>query len=339
MQPIQSVSWSPDGEALRILDQRELPAREVVRDLVGVDEIADAIRTLAIRGAPAIGVGAAIGLAAAIARASHGDGGTARRLLPGFAAQLAGTRPTAVNLSWAMNRMLACAHSTGDDRLLDALRAEATAIADEDAVMCRRIGEHGVSLLSDGMRVLTHCNAGALATSGIGTALAPVYVALERGMHVHVYASETRPLRQGARLTAWELARAGVQVTIIPDSAAAALMSAGEVELVIVGADRIARNGDTANKIGTYAHAISAQRHGIPFHVAAPWSTIDAGTPDGRGIVVEHRAADELGEVPAGAAVWNPAFDVTPVSLVTSFITDRGIHEARGAAGPELFTS
>jgi methylthioribose-1-phosphate isomerase len=238
-----------------------------------------------------------------------------------------------VNLSWAIGRLRRLARETpgGSRSVLDALRREATQILDEDREMCRRIGEQGLALLPDDARVLTHCNAGALATGGIGTALAPVYVAAERGRRVAVFADETRPLLQGSRLTAWELSQAGIDVTVLADSMAASLMRAGEVDLVIVGADRIAANGDVANKIGTYPLALAAHHHGVPFYVAAPWSTFDPATESGHQIVIEHRAADELERgfaspiTPRGIAVYNPAFDVTPAALVTAFITDRGV--------------
>jgi len=215
--------------------------------------------------------------------------------------------------------------------VLGAMRGEATRILDEDREMCRRIGEHGVTLLGEGARVLTHCNAGALATGGIGTALAPVYVAAERGRRVAVFADETRPLMQGSRLTAWELTQAGIDVTVLADNMAASLMREGRVDLVIVGADRIAANGDVANKIGTYPLALAARHHGVPFYVAAPWSTMDPATATGDDIVIEHRAADELARgfassvSPRDVAVYNPAFDVTPAALVTAFVTDRGV--------------
>ena len=209
-----------------------------------------------------------------------------------------------------------------------------TAKLEEDRAMCRRIGEHGLPLIPDGARILTHCNAGALATAGIGTALAPVYLAAERGARVEVYADETRPLLQGSRLTAWELSRAGIPVRVIVDSAAGSMMAAGKVDLVIVGADRIAANGDAANKIGSYALAVLAQRHGIPFYVAAPASTLDPSLESGSGIVIEQRPRGEIAEgfgratVPAGVAVENPAFDVIPAELITAIITDKGVHRA-----------
>jgi methylthioribose-1-phosphate isomerase len=322
--PVPAVGWSPDQRALRILDQRRLPDAEVVRDLVALDDTIDAIVTLAIRGAPAIGVGAAIGLAVALDRDSGGDGAAARALLPGYAERLIAARPTAVNLAWAVQRLVAHATKQADGALLPALAREAEAIRTEDEAMCAAIGAHGLAVVPDGARVLTHCNAGALATAGIGTALAPVYAAAAAGRSVQVYADETRPLRQGARLTAWELSRAGIPVRVLPDGAAASLLASGAVDLVIVGADRIAANGDVANKVGTYGVALAARAHQVPFYVAAPWSTIDPATPTGAAIVIEHRAAAELGTLPAGAGVWNPAFDITPRALVTGYLTDRG---------------
>jgi methylthioribose-1-phosphate isomerase len=257
-----------------------------------------------------------------------------RARLAVHAAAVRATRPTAVNLPWAVDRMLRVARRHGGlapGALLERLRAEATAILDEDRAMCRRIGEAGLELVPDGARVLTHCNAGALATAGIGTALAPVYLAAEQGRRVQVWADETRPLLQGSRLTAWELGRAGIPVTVIADNMAASIMRAGRVDLCIVGADRIAANGDVANKIGTYGVALAAARHGIPFYVAAPSSTLDPATPTGEGIVIEQRDPREVAEgfgprtAPMGAAVFNPAFDVTPAELVTAIITDRGV--------------
>ena len=324
MLPLFVVGWSPDQRALRILDQRRLPAAEVTRDLVTLDDVIDAIRTLAVRGAPAIGVAAAIGLVVALDHDSKGRGERARELLARYAERLIASRPTAVNLSWAVRRLMAVASAVGDDALLVALRADAEAIRVEDVAMCEAIGRFGLDLVPDGARLLTHCNAGALATAGIGTALAPVHRAHRDGRRVHVYADETRPLRQGARLTAWELQRAGIPVTVLPDGAAASLLRSGAVDLVLVGADRITANGHVANKVGTYGVALAARAHGIPFYVAAPWSTIDVATPTGVDIEIEHRHADELGELPIGARVWNPAFDVTPRELVSGYLTDRG---------------
>jgi methylthioribose-1-phosphate isomerase len=246
---------------------------------------------------------------------------------------LAATRPTAVNLAWALARMARAAAATAGsaEELWDRLRAEAEAIRAEDREMCRRIGDHGLALVPDGAEVLTHCNAGALATGGIGTALAPIYAAHAAGRRVHVLVDETRPVLQGARLTAWELVEAGVPCTVIADGAAAALMAAGRVHLVLVGADRIARNGDVANKIGTYGLAVAARHHALPFYVAAPTSTIDASLASGAGIPIEERSPAELTTLagralaPARAAAFNPAFDLTPAPLNTAFVTDRGI--------------
>ncbi len=297
----------------------------------------DAIRTLAVRGAPAIGVAAALGLVATLHPHADEDAHLFRARLQAHAGFIGGTRPTAVNLSWAMRRMLAVASdrpTLGTPALLQALRNEATAILDEDVAMCRAIGTHGATLIPDGARVLTHCNAGALATAGIGTALAPVYVAHAAGRRVQVFADETRPLLQGSRLTAWELERAGVPVTVLTDAMAASLMRAREIDMVFVGADRVAANGDVANKIGTYNVAVIAKHHGIPFYVCAPWSTIDRATASGTEIEIEQRHADEVRVLrdvaiaPAAVAVRNPAFDVTPHELVTAVITDRGIHRA-----------
>jgi methylthioribose-1-phosphate isomerase len=322
MDVIEPVRWSNDGAGVRILDQRELPAREVYRDLRTVDEVYDAIATLAVRGAPAIGIAAAMGMTLAP------PGRVAES-----AARLASARPTAVNLEWALDRMQRAALRGGAD-VSAALRAEATRILDEDREMCRRIGEHGATLIPNGARVLTHCNAGALATGGMGTALAAIYIAVEQGRSVRVYADETRPLLQGSRLTAWELRRAGIPVTVLVDGAAASLMQAGEIDLCIVGADRIARNGDVANKIGTYPLAIAAKHHGVPFYVAAPASTFDPRLDHGTGMLIEQRGADEVRcgfgtlTAPLDADVYNPAFDVTPAELITAIVSDQGIHRA-----------
>lgn len=325
--PVRAVGWSPAG-TLRILDQRLLPERVVERDLASVDEVADAIRTLAVRGAPAIGVAAAIGLAGALREPTL-------TAIESAAQTLRAVRPTAVNLGWALDCLVAVARRStarGEDRatLSAALRAEAERLRAEDEAMCRSIGEHGQEWMRSGVRVLTHCNAGALATCGIGTALAPLYVAHRRGVALQVYACETRPLLQGARLTAWELDRAGIAVTVLTDSMAGDLMARGGVDVVIVGADRIAANGDVANKIGTYGLAVLAKHHGIPFVVAAPSSTVDLATPNGAVIEIEQRGADEVRRVgdrtlvAAGIAVHNPAFDLTPHTLITAIITDRG---------------
>jgi len=319
---------------VRIIDQRRLPGVFVERDLATLDEICDAIRTLAVRGAPAIGVAGAMGMVVALARFVDEPVARFRERVRSVAASIRATRPTAVNLPWAVERMLRVAEAGADSprAVVDALRAEATRIRDEDRAMCKRIGTHGLPLLPDGARVLTHCNAGALATAGIGTALAPIYLAARSGRRVEVFVDETRPLLQGSRLTSWELTRAGIPVTVIADNMAASLMRAGRIDLCIVGADRIARNGDVANKVGTYGVAVAAHHHGIPLYVAAPWSTFDPATPDGGAIEIEQRDADEIrcgfGPLTAApeAAVHNPAFDVTPSALITAIISDRGVH-------------
>ena len=319
---------------MRIIDQRRLPAAFVERDLTTLDETCDAIRTLAVRGAPAIGVAGAMGMVVALSRFVDEPLARFRERVRSVAASIRATRPTAVNLPWAVERMLRVAEAGADSprAVVDALRAEATSIRDEDRAMCERIGTHGLPLLPDGARVLTHCNAGALATAGIGTALAPIYLAARSGRRVEVFVDETRPLLQGSRLTSWELTRAGIPVTVIADNMAASLMRAGRIDLCIVGADRIARNGDVANKVGTYGVAVAAHHHGIPLYVAAPWSTFDPATPDGGAIEIEQRDADEIrcgfGPLTAApeAAVHNPAFDVTPSALITAIISDRGVH-------------
>jgi methylthioribose-1-phosphate isomerase len=343
--PFATVSWSADGRALRLLDQRRLPGVELYLETRDVRETVDAIRTLAVRGAPAIGVAAAIGLVVALEHAIEAHTGLndlsgvdftaplpiARSALERLSQQLDASRPTAVNLRWALQRMLRVAAALPDDALLRGLRAEATCILEEDRAMCLAIGEAGASFITEGSGVLTHCNAGALATAGIGTALAPMYVAHARGVTFHVFADETRPLLQGARLTSWELQRAGIQVTVQPDGAAASLLRSGAVQAVFVGADRIAANGDVANKVGTYSLALAARVHGVPFHVCAPYSTFDANTATGDDIEIEHRHRDEIalaGErmvLPAHVPVNNPAFDVTPRELITHYITERGV--------------
>jgi methylthioribose-1-phosphate isomerase len=332
MELIQPVAWSTDGSGVRILDQRQLPAREVYRDLRSVDDICEAIRTLAVRGAPAIGIAGAMGLTLALDGRESDRAAVSTRVATA-AEQIRSTRPTAVNLGWALDRMLAAVlASRGGASLRDELREEATRILDEDRNMCRRIGEHGAALIPDGARVLTHCNAGALATGGMGTALAAIYVAVQQGKRVEVYVDETRPLLQGSRLTAWELTRAGIPATVLVDSAAATLMQSGRIDLCIVGADRIAANGDVANKIGTYGLAIVARHHDVPFYVAAPTSTFDPSTATGDEIVIEQRSPDEVRcgfgvpTAPIDAAVFNPAFDVTPAALVTAIVSDQVVH-------------
>ncbi len=331
---LPTIAWQ-DGEIVMV-DQRKLPTQEVyVRCRSGAD-VARAIKTMVIRGAPAIGVAAAMGLALAMRRSTAK--GTRQ-----FAAEfqktcntLAATRPTAVNLFWAIERMrhaFAAAAQAGASaqEIAAALEREADRIHDDDVASCRAIGAHGAEAVPEGARILTHCNAGALATAGYGTALGVIRAAAERGKLREVYADETRPFLQGARLTAWELVRDGIPTTVITDNMAGALMREGAIDFVVVGADRIAANGDVANKIGTYTVAVLAREHGLPFYVAAPRSTIDLATPDGTGIPIEERPAREVTHVgtaqlaPAGAGVRNPAFDVTPHRFVTGIITERGI--------------
>ncbi|HTS89288.1 MAG TPA: S-methyl-5-thioribose-1-phosphate isomerase [Gemmatimonadales bacterium] len=324
----QPIAWA-HGHSIRILDQTLLPREERYVDLVSVAQVADAIRELKVRGAPLIGIAAAMG----VTLAARGVGATGLEAALRAADQLEATRPTAVNLAWAVARMRAEARRAveGGFPLHQALLAEANAIWDEDRAMCERIGEAGLPLVPDGATVLTHCNAGVLATGGIGTALAPIYRAHRLGRAVQVVADETRPLLQGSRLTAWELSRAGVPTTVITDGMTASRLRRGDVTCVIVGADRIARNGDVANKIGTYAVALAARAHGVPFYVAAPRSTFDWQTVDGQSIPIEERRPDEVrqhgGVVTAAEAarVWNPAFDVTPADLIAGYITDAGL--------------
>ena len=327
------IGWTSDL-SVRILDQTLLPDQERYLDLQTVDQVAEAIRMLRVRGAPLIGIAAAMGVTLETRTGNTLEGVRAA------AAMLAATRPTAVNLQWALDRMVCRARDAVAQgrNLREALVAEASAIWDEDRAMCVRIGAAGAALLGEDALVLTHCNAGALATGGIGTALAPVYTAHQAGRRVAVIADETRPLLQGSRLTAWELARAGVPVTVIADSMAASRLRRGDVTCVIVGADRIAANGDVANKIGTYGLALAARAHNVPFYVAAPSSTIDPATPDGAHIPIEERRDEEVAgwrghpAAPPEAKSWNPAFDVTPAELVTAIITDQGIVAPRDAA-------
>jgi methylthioribose-1-phosphate isomerase len=323
---LSPVAWR-DG-AVVMLDQRRLPFEEVYNEYRDVDGVVDAIRSMVVRGAPAIGIAAGYGMALA-ARISGGDPGA----LEQAARVLGDARPTAVNLRWATERMRRAAESSGlaGETLASRLLAEADAILAEDITACRAMGDHGAELVPDGATVLTHCNAGALATGGWGTALGVVRSAIATGKRVRVFADETRPLLQGARLTAWELLRDGIDVTLIADGAAASIIASGAIDLAVVGADRIAANGDTANKIGTYGVALAAHAERVPFYVAAPWSTIDMACPDGDSIEIEERAAEEVTHVAGrrvaaeGVGVRNPAFDVTPFELVTAIVTDRGV--------------
>ena len=329
---VQAIAWAPSG-AVRIVDQRALPEDHVTRDLDTAEQMAEAIRTLQVRGAPLIGIAAAMGLVAGLRELRAAPREAFLTRLDALSVQLGTARPTAVNLRWALDRMVGAAHATPGDAAVvwERLQAEATAIWEEDRAMCRKIGEHGLALLPDGAKVLTHCNAGALATGGIGTALAPIYLAHDAGRQLHVFVGESRPVLQGSRLTAWELTHAGIPCTVIADAAAGALMRAAQVDLVLVGADRIARNGDFANKIGTYALAVLARHHGVPFYCCAPSSTIDVTLADGDAIPIEQRPADEVKTLagrpvaPAEAAALNPAFDVTPARYVTGYVTDWGV--------------
>ena len=331
---LPTIEWR-DG-AVVMVDQRKLPSEEVYVECRSATEVAKAIKTMVIRGAPAIGVAAAMGLALGV-ETSKATG--TQKLAAEFyklCELMAGTRPTAVNLFWAIDRMklsFAAGVTAGEsvDQIKVRLIAEARAIHDEDVASCRAIGEHGAEVVPDGSHVLTHCNAGALATAGYGTALGVIRGAIERGKKVAVFADETRPFLQGARLTAWELVKDGIDTTVITESMAAPLMRDGRIDLVVVGADRIAANGDTANKVGTYTVALVAREHNVPFYVAAPVSTIDLETPEGRQIPIEERPAREVTHVKAirlaaeGAKIFNPAFDVTPHPLIAGIITERGI--------------
>ncbi|MFD0679747.1 MULTISPECIES: S-methyl-5-thioribose-1-phosphate isomerase [unclassified Paenibacillus] len=335
---LQSVRWNSADNQLDLLDQRLLPDEIVYLELTTSEQVWDAIKQLAVRGAPAIGIAAAFGVYLGVRSAS----GSREQLLDEAVKQcdyLATSRPTAVNLFWALDRMRqraeALASAGGEpEAMKQALLDEAKLIQSEDEETCRLIGEHALALFEDGMGVLTHCNAGGLATARYGTALAPMYLAQERGIHLKVYADETRPVLQGARLTAFELQQAGVDVTLICDNMAGAIMHKGWVQAVIVGTDRVAANGDVANKIGTYSVAVLAKAHGIPFYVACPMSTIDLNTPNGDDIPIEERHEDEITQgfgkrtAPQGIKVYNPAFDVTPNEYVTAIITEKGVVQA-----------
>ncbi len=324
---LRAVEWA--GDSVRIIDQTLLPGELRFVELRTVGEVAEAICTLRVRGAPAIGVVAALGVALA---AQGSKQGRAREEAQAAIQALGATRPTAVNLPWALARMSQVLDSQAQDApLREALLREATCILTEDVELCRRIGQNGESLLTDGATVLTHCNAGALATAGMGTALAAVYAAVDRGKRIKVIAAETRPLLQGARLTAWELVARSIDVTVICDSASAWVMKRGMVDYVLVGADRVALNGDLANKVGSYSLSIAAREHAIPFYAACPYSTIDRSLQDGSGIPVEERGEEEVRSfygrttIPRGARVFNPAFDVVPNTHVSAIITEKGV--------------
>ena len=323
-------------DVIVMVDQRKLPAQELYVRCRNAQEVAKAIRTMVIRGAPAIGVAAAMGIALGMKKSSARGTRQFAVEFQKMCEMMAATRPTAVNLFWAIDRMkrvFAEGAQAGESaaELSARLEREARRIHDEDVASCRAMGAFGAEMVPDGARVLTHCNAGALATAGYGSALGVIRAAVEQGKTVAVFADETRPFLQGARLTAWELVRDGINTTVITESMAGPLMRAGEIDLVVVGADRIAANGDTANKIGTYTVAVLAHEHGIPFYVAAPLSTIDLSTPDGDHIPIEERDQREVSHLgtsrltPEGAKIRNPAFDVTPHRYIAGIITEKGI--------------
>ncbi len=330
---VKTIEWRAD--TVRMIDQRLLPAREVIRTYRDYRGVADAIRTMVIRGAPAIGVAAAMGVALGIKGTA---GARARKRFETVAKVLRATRPTAVNLTWAIDRMgavlekaLSADLNLNADDLFRRMRAEAISIYEEDLAANRALGQFGASLIGDPATVLTHCNAGALATAGYGTALGVVRAARDSGKTISVFADETRPFLQGSRLTAWELHKDRIPVTVIADNMAATVLAQKKIDCVVVGTDRTAANGDVANKIGTYPLAVMARRHGVPFYVAAPLSSIDLNCPDGASIPIEERSGRELTEyggkqiAPKGVRTFNPAFDVTPAELVTAIITERGV--------------
>jgi methylthioribose-1-phosphate isomerase len=334
---LPTIEWRDDSVVM--IDQRKLPASEIYVSCKTAQEVAKAIKTMVIRGAPAIGVAAAMGIALGMRRSKATGTKQFAVEFQKLCDLMAATRPTAVNLFWAIERMKrvfaeAAQGGCSVEEIKQRLEAEARRIHDEDVESCRTIGAFGAELVPQEARILTHCNAGALATAGYGTALGVVRAAAERGKKVAVLADETRPFLQGARLTAWELVKDGIDTTVITDSMAASMMRLGQVDLVVVGADRIAANGDVANKIGTYGVAVLAKEHGIPFYVAAPLSTIDLDTTDGSRIPIEERDGREVTHVgpsrltPEGARIRNPAFDVTPAKYVTAIITERGIARA-----------
>ncbi|MBI2833364.1 MAG: S-methyl-5-thioribose-1-phosphate isomerase [Acidobacteria bacterium] len=332
---LPTIEWR-DPDTVVMVDQRKLPGQEVYVECHSAQEMARAIKTMVIRGAPALGVAAAMGIALGVRRSKAT--GTHQLAAEFFRiCELIGaTRPTAMNLFWAIDRMKrvfaeAARNGESPDQIRDRLETEAHRIHDEDVASCRALGANGAPVVPDNARILTHCNAGALATAGYGSALGVVRAARDQGKHVSVVADETRPFLQGARLTAWELLRDGIPTTVITDSMAGPLMREGQIDLVVVGADRIAANGDVANKIGTYTVAVLAKEHGIPFYVAAPVSTIDLSMPDGTHIPIEERSEKEVTHfagsrvTPEGAQIRNPAFDVTPHRFISGIITDRGL--------------
>src|ERR1700760_468937 len=335
---IPTLEWTADG--VRFLDQTRLPLEETYVLATTSDQVADVITTMVVRGAPAIGVSAAMGVALGIKNSQAKSIPELTSELESISKTLAATRPTAVNLFWAIERMrrrffaLAAQPGITIAAIQDGLTTEARTMYDEDIAACRTMGAYGAPLMPASGGVLTHCNAGALASCGYGMALGVIRAAVERGHQLHVYADETRPFLQGARLTAWEMMHDGIPTTVLCDNMAASLMRQGKIKAVIVGADRIAANGDVANKIGTYSVAILAKEHDIPFYVAAPWSTVDMETPDGSRIPIEQRNQREVTHIagkqmtPDGVEVENPAFDVTPAKYVTAIVTERGVLRA-----------
>ena len=334
---LPTVAWKDDH--VLMIDQRKLPGQEVYVELRSTRQVARAIEKMVIRGAPAIGVAAAMGLALGATKSRAKGSAALTAEFYRLCDMMAGTRPTAVNLFWAIDRMKAVFSDAvragrSPDEIGGIMVAEAGRIHDEDVACCRALGAYGAELLPEDGRVLTHCNAGALATGGYGTALGVIRAAVEGGKRIAVYADETRPFLQGSRLTAWELLRDGIDTTIVTDGTAGSLFRGGRIDTVVVGADRIAANGDVANKIGTYTVAVLAREHDVPFYVAAPTSTIDLATADGAGIPIEERSSREVTHVgssrvaPEGVGVWNPAFDVTPHRFVAGIITERGICRA-----------
>jgi len=328
----KTLEWADDH--LRILDQTRLPEETIYLKCDTVSEVASAIKDLKVRGAPAIGIAAAFGVAVGLRNREFQSWTELEDELGKVISVLAGTRPTAVNLFWALERMRKVAEKNKNEspgKMSQLLLQEAITIHEEDKLMCEKIGEFGATLLKDGDTVLTHCNAGALATGGIGTALGIIYTASWEGKRISVFSDETRPVLQGSRLTVWELQQQGIGVTLICDNTAASVMRSGKIDSVIVGADRVAANGDVANKIGTYSVAVLAHHHGIPFYVAAPTSSFDPDISDGGKIKIEERSPEEVTDsfgrktAPAGADVYCPAFDVTPAELVTAYITEKGI--------------
>ena len=332
---IKTLEWTDEG--VRFIDQRKLPTEETYVTCATYEEVAEAIRNMTVRGAPAIGVSAAMGIALGTRDAEAGHVSELRRAFDQICEVIGETRPTAVNLFWAIRRMQQKFEASAElpvDQIRQALITEAQRMYVEDIAANEAMGRHGATLMPSSGGVLTHCNAGALATCGYGTALGVIRAAVEAGKKLQVYADETRPFLQGSRLTAWELMKDGIPTTVISDNMAGAMMKQGKIGAVVVGADRIAANGDVANKIGTYTVAILAREHGIPFYVAAPFSTVDLETPDGSKIPIEQRSTREVTHIagkaiaPEGVKVENPAFDVTPAKYVAAIITERGIARA-----------